>query len=460
MREVISLHVGQAGCQIGQQCWELFCLDHGIKEDGQMPAGGGDDTFHSFFSETGAGKYVPRCVFVDSEPTVVDAVREGTYKQLFHPEQLITGNEDASKDFARGKYTVGKELVDQVLDSIRKLADQCTGLQGFNIYHALAGGTGSGFGSLLSERLSADYGKKFKLNFTVYPSLKFTTPTDWAFNSVFGMQSMIEHTDAAFIFDNESAYDICRRQLGIKQPEYKNVNQVMAQTISSLTSPYRFTGTLNVDLNEFGENFVPNGTKLKFLLANYAPFMSSAKALQPTTQEITNACFAPANQMIKVDPARAKYLAMALFYRGDVAPSDVNASVATVKASKRTIKFVDWCPTGIKVSISNPPSKVLPGGDMAEVQRSVCMVSNTTALFELFQRLSHAFLKLHFTRRISEVGTGAKGGYSKGTDAKVGMDAKDFQQAGDDLEVLLREYEDLRADKEDDEDAFYEDDEF
>ena len=91
--------------------------------------GGGDDSFNTFFSETGAGKHVPRAVFVDLEPTVVDEVRTGTYRQLFHPEQLITGKEDAANNYARGHYTIGKEIVDLVLDRIRKLADQCTGLQ-------------------------------------------------------------------------------------------------------------------------------------------------------------------------------------------------------------------------------------------------------------------------------------------------------------------------------------------
>lgn len=58
-----------------------------------------------------------------------DEVRSGTYRQLFHPEQLITGKEDAANNYARGHYTIGKEIVDVVLDRIRKLADQCTGLQ-------------------------------------------------------------------------------------------------------------------------------------------------------------------------------------------------------------------------------------------------------------------------------------------------------------------------------------------
>lgn len=80
-----------------------------LQPDGQMPSdktvGGGDDAFNTFFSETGAGKHVPRAIFVDLEPTVIDEVRTGAYRQLFHPEQLISGKEDAANNFARGHYT-------------------------------------------------------------------------------------------------------------------------------------------------------------------------------------------------------------------------------------------------------------------------------------------------------------------------------------------------------------------
>ena len=57
-----------------------------------------------------------------------------------------------------------------ILDRIRKLADQCSGLQGFLVFHSFGGGTGSGFTSLLMERLSVDYGKKSKLEFAIYPA--------------------------------------------------------------------------------------------------------------------------------------------------------------------------------------------------------------------------------------------------------------------------------------------------
>ncbi|XP_072885683.1 tubulin alpha chain-like isoform X1 [Hemitrygon akajei] len=123
-RESISVHVGQAGCQISNACWELYCLEHGIQVDGQMPSdktiGGGGDSFNTF-NWTAAGKHVPRTIFIDLEPTVVDEVRTGTYRQLFHPEQLITGKEDEANNYAWGYCSIGKEIVDLVLDRIRKL---------------------------------------------------------------------------------------------------------------------------------------------------------------------------------------------------------------------------------------------------------------------------------------------------------------------------------------------------
>ena len=109
--------------------------------------------------------------------------------------------------------------------------------------------------------------------------------------------------------------------------------------------------------------------------------MAAEKAYheQLTVAEITNAVFEPANQMVKCDPRHGKYMACCLLYRGDVVPKDVNAAIATIK-TKRTIQFVDWCPTGFKVGINYQPPTVVPGGDLAKVQRAVCMLSNTTAI--------------------------------------------------------------------------------
>jgi len=99
----------------------------------------------------------------------------GTYRQLFHPDQLVTGKEDAANNYARGHYTNGKELIEPTMDKINKMADNCSGLQGFVLFHSFGGGSGSGFGSLLMERLHVEYGKKTKLNFSIYPAPQVNT---------------------------------------------------------------------------------------------------------------------------------------------------------------------------------------------------------------------------------------------------------------------------------------------
>ena len=94
------------------------------------------------------------------------------------------------------------------------------------------------------------------------------------------------------------------------------------------------------------------------MLTSYAPIISAEKAYheQLSVAEITNSVFEPAAMMVKCDPRHGKYMACCMMYRGDVVPKDVNASVATIK-TKRTIQFVDWCPTGFKVGIRNVFSK-------------------------------------------------------------------------------------------------------
>jgi tubulin alpha len=135
---------------------------------------------------------------------------------------------------------VGKEIVDLCLDRIRKLADNCTGLQGFLVFNAVGGGTGSGLGSLLLERLSVDYGKKSKLGFTVYPSPQVSTSVVEPYNSVLSTHSLLEHTDVAVLLDNEAIYDICRRSLDIERPTYTNLNRLVSQVDSSLFLAHYF----------------------------------------------------------------------------------------------------------------------------------------------------------------------------------------------------------------------------
>jgi len=107
------------------------------------------------------------------------------------------------------------------------------------------------------------------------------------------------------------------------------------------------------------------------MLTSYAPIISNEKSLHESLSvaEITASVFEPSNMMTKCDPRHGKYMACCLMYRGDIVPKEVNMAVAAIK-TKRTIQFVDWCPTGFKCGINYQPPMTIPGGDLAEVKRA------------------------------------------------------------------------------------------
>ncbi|XP_077602499.1 tubulin alpha-1C chain-like [Crocuta crocuta] len=284
------------------------------------------------------------------------------------------------------------------------------------------------------ERLSVDYGKKSKLEFSIYPVPQVSTAVVEPYNSILTTHTTLEHSDCVFMVDNEAIYDICHRNLDIECPTYTNLNRLMSHVVSSITASLRFDGALNVDLTEFQTNLVPY-PRIHFPLATYAPVISAEKAYheQLSVAELTNACFEPANKMVKCDPCHGKYMACCLLYRGDVVPKDVHGAIATIK-TKRSTRFVDWCPTGFKVGINFQPPTVVPGGDLAKVQRAACMLSNTIAIAEAWSRLDHKF-DLMFAKRGFVHWYGGEG-----------MEEGEFSEAREDMAALEKDYEEIGAD--------------
>merc|ERR1719375_266808 len=162
--------------------------------------------------------------------------------------------------------------------------------------------------------------------------------------------------------------------------------------------------------------------------------------------------FEPAAMFVKCDPRHGKYMACCLMFRGDVVPKDVNAAVATIK-TKRTIQFVDWFPTGFKCGINYQPPTVVPGGDLAKVMRAVCMISNSTAIAELYSRIDHKFDLMYAKRAfvhwyVGEDLAALEKDYEEvGAESAEGegMEEGEFSEAREDLAALEKDYEEVGA---------------
>merc|ERR1711968_376368 len=125
-----------------------------------------------YYNEATGGRYVPRAILMDLEPGTMDSVRAGPFGQLFRPDNFVFGQTGAGNNWAKGHYTEGAELIDSVLDVVRKEAESCDCLQGFQLTHSLGGGTGAGMGTLLISKIREEYPDRVMLTFSVIPSPK------------------------------------------------------------------------------------------------------------------------------------------------------------------------------------------------------------------------------------------------------------------------------------------------
>jgi len=389
IREVITISLGQGGIQLNNAVQEQYLAEHDMNLDGtpQKDFDAEDRKLLTFFEEIqGGSDYVPRQVSVDLEPTVLDDIRTSTFKDLYYAEDLINSEEDAAENFARGHYTVGKEMIGKVNDLIRAKVENADNVQGFVINHAVGGGTGSGLGVLTLERLAVDYRKKPKVGYEIYPSNKIATSIVAPYNALLTTHHLLDFTEVSVCVDNEQCYKLCMRDLGVKRPTYKNVNRIIAKVISSMTASLRFDGELNTDMNDFPTNLVPF-PRLHFLTSSIAPCLAAAKKSHEKfdVQTITDMAVNPVNFTIEYPDyvvEEDKYMAITMNYRGNIKYGDANTAAQFVKGKKAV--FIDWMPTGIKCGMNDEPPCLVQNDDLADSPNNCVMIGNNVAISRVF----------------------------------------------------------------------------
>ena len=219
------------------QFWEIISDEHGIDPTGTYH-GDSDlqlERINVYYNEASGGKYVPRAVLVDLEPGTMDSVRSGPFGQIFRPDNFVFGQSGAGNNWAKGHYTEGAELVDSVLDVVRKEAESCDCLQGFQLTHSLGGGTGSGMGTLLISKIREEYPDRIMNTYSVVPSPKVSDTVVEPYNATLSVHQLVENTDETFCIDNEALYDICFRTLKLTTPTYGDLNHLVSLTMSGKT---------------------------------------------------------------------------------------------------------------------------------------------------------------------------------------------------------------------------------
>jgi len=439
---------------MGSAIWDQYCTEHDINHGGTVDddVDMSDNNFKTFFQEATAGHFVPRNLSVDLEMSTINDIKTGKYQKMWNEEFLLAGKEDAANNFARGHYTVGKDMLDKCTNMVRKLVDNCDNVQGFLVQHSVGGGTGSGLGMLILERIAVDYRKKVKLGFEIYPSPNISTCIVEPYNGLLSTHWLLDHTDVSLMLDNEAIYEICKTKLDIKRPSYDNLNRVVAKVASSLTAALRFEGELNVDMNEFQTNLVPF-PRLHFMTTSMSPILSKNKADTDTNtvKKITDDCFQPNNFLVKLadfDVQDDKYMAISLNYRGEVKSKETNQVVQWIKNNGK-VQFVEWCPTGFKIGLNSVPAAAVENDDMAAMKSNVVMIANNVAINRVFQnRLSKKYDMMYSQRAYVHWYVGE------------GMEEGEFSEAREDLGFLAKDYLDVVSEQASDADDSADNQEF
>ena len=290
------MHLGTTGCQLVEPCWRLYSQEQDLSPAGVLCNEERESTVGAgrYFAETDNSKYTSRSVVFDFDPSVVDELRIGRYRELFNPDNLISGLEDTASNWAKGHWTMGRQKLDHVWNVIRKEMEKCDSLENIIYYHSTGGGTGAGFTGLLLYNIYNESKNVNKVNMAIYPSPRYSNVIVEPYNCVLLTEYLNQYLDCSILLNNEALYRICTRHLGIEWPTFRDINDVISHVSSSLTVASRTGNGRGGELREILTNLVPY-PRIHYPVISYAPFMSPdlAQHEQLSLTDITRQSYQP-----------------------------------------------------------------------------------------------------------------------------------------------------------------------
>ncbi|KAK2615692.1 hypothetical protein N8I77_002429 [Diaporthe amygdali] len=389
-REIITVQAGQCGNSIGSQFWQQLCQEHGIGQDGNLEdfATEGGDRKDVFFYQSDDTRYIPRAILIDLEPRVINGIQTGPFKNIYNPENFYVGKNGvgAANNWGDG-YQTGETVCEDILEMIDREADGSDSLEGFMMLHSIAGGTGSGLGSFLLERLNDRFPKKIIQTYSVFPDT--TNAGDVVvhpYNSMLAMRRLTQNADSVVVLDNGALSHIAADRLHVQEPSFQQTNQLVSTVMSASTTTLRYPGYMHNDLVSILASLIPT-PRCHFLMTAYTPFtgdqVEQAKTVRKTTVlDVMRRLLQPKNRMVSTVPGKKScYISILNVIQGEVDPTDVHKSLLRIR-ERRLAQFIPWGPASIQVALTKR-SPYIPMSHRV----SGLMLANHTSIATLFKRI-------------------------------------------------------------------------
>lgn len=326
-----------------------------------------------FFTNSETNKYIPRSILIDLEPSVIS--KSMNRMPMFNPRNvhLSEMGNGAANNWQQG-YNYGLTYQEELIDLIDREVDKCDNLSTFQIFHSVAGGTGSGVGSLLLELLNDRFGKKLISTFSVFPLNERTSDVVvQPYNTVLTLKRLIEYSNGTFIFDNDSLNGIENTLYGMKETQaFEGTNKLISFVLASVSNPLRFPSYMYSSYELILSSLVPT-PDLKFLTSSLAPSSTSMND-HDNLLELLNDKY----KMNRIED-RPKYISVIdyLIPGGKSGTNDINKGI--LKSQSR-LEFVPWTANSIGVVLGN--KGVRDNSKFAGIQ-----ISNNTSIATVFTKI-------------------------------------------------------------------------
>ncbi|PGH14601.1 tubulin gamma chain [Helicocarpus griseus UAMH5409] len=394
--KIITIQAGQCGNNVGSQFWQQLCLEHGINQDGNLAefATEGGDRKDVFFYQSDDTRYIPRAILLDLEPRVLNTIQTGAYRNIYNPENFFIGKQGigAGNNWAAG-YATGEVVQEEVFDMIDREADGSDSLEGFMMLHSIAGGTGSGLGSFILERMNDRFPKKLIQTYSVFPDTQAADVVVNPYNSLLAMRRLTQNADSVVVVDNGALSRIAADRLHVQEPSFQQTNQLVSTVMSASTTTLRYPGYMHNDLVSILANLIPD-PRTRFLITSYTPFTSDnveqAKTIRKTTVlDVMRRLLQPKNRMVSITPSKSScYISIFNIIQGEAAQTDVDKSILRIR-ERRLATFIPWGPASIHVAVPKR-SPYLPNTHRV----SGLMLANHTSVATLFKRIVSQYDRL------------------------------------------------------------------